>query len=210
MARPQQVTDDEIVDVARAVFVERGPSASVSVIAERLGISAPAVFQRVGSKQALMKRALSSPLPPAALSLSTPPPCADPTTLRALLVDHLLALSEALTRVMPALITLRAAGHDARTALLGPGDATPTLAVRQLLTTWLTAARDPGGVCMPEPAVTAECLLGALESRVFHAHLERGPKHRRRLVDGDDRAFLTSLVAGLITDAQRPTQRSQA
>lgn len=51
MARPRSITDEEIHAVAREVFVEHGPVAPVSLIAERLGVSHAALFGRVGTKE---------------------------------------------------------------------------------------------------------------------------------------------------------------
>lgn len=57
-ARPRQISDDEILEVACACFLENGPSVSVQVIADRLGISQPALFKRFTTKENLMLAAL--------------------------------------------------------------------------------------------------------------------------------------------------------
>lgn len=58
MARPREVTDEEILAAARRVFIEHGPSVATSVVAKELGVSAPALFHRFGSKKALLIAAL--------------------------------------------------------------------------------------------------------------------------------------------------------
>ena len=58
MVRPRKHTDAAILAVARAVFIEHGPAVAMSVIAERIGITQPALSRRFGSKEALMVRAL--------------------------------------------------------------------------------------------------------------------------------------------------------
>lgn len=58
MARPREVSDAEILDAARRVFMEHGPSVATSVVAKELGVSAPALFHRFGSKRALLIAAL--------------------------------------------------------------------------------------------------------------------------------------------------------
>lgn len=66
MNRPRQVSDAQICEKAREVFVELGPQAPISAVAERLGVSSAALFKRFGSKEELMLSALS---PPALTSL---------------------------------------------------------------------------------------------------------------------------------------------
>ena len=58
MARPRKHTDEELLAVARAVFIAHGPAVSMSVIAEQVGLSQPALSKRFGSKETLMVRAL--------------------------------------------------------------------------------------------------------------------------------------------------------
>src|SRR5262249_48956528 len=58
MTRPRQVTSEAILDAARACAVERGPSVSLEVIAERLGVTPPALLKRFGSRGAMMIAAL--------------------------------------------------------------------------------------------------------------------------------------------------------
>lgn len=59
--RPQTVTDEQILKVARKVFLENGPQASVDLIAKELNLSQPALFKRFGTKRALMVKAMQAP-----------------------------------------------------------------------------------------------------------------------------------------------------
>ena len=61
MSRPQRVSTDEIIEVARTHFIRRGHSASLKSIAEDLGLSHSALIQRFGSKRALLITALKPP-----------------------------------------------------------------------------------------------------------------------------------------------------
>ena len=60
-ARPRQVSDEEILDIASACFLEHGAGVSTQVIAERLGISQAALFKRFNTKEELLLRALLPP-----------------------------------------------------------------------------------------------------------------------------------------------------
>lgn len=59
--RPQTVTDEQILKIARKVFLENGPQASVEVIAKKLGLSQPALFKRFGTKRNLIIQAMQMP-----------------------------------------------------------------------------------------------------------------------------------------------------
>jgi AcrR family transcriptional regulator len=53
MARPRTITDEQIVDAAREVFLEHGFSATTAEIARRAGISEGTLFKRFASKEEL-------------------------------------------------------------------------------------------------------------------------------------------------------------
>ncbi len=58
MARPQTITDTQILEAARRCLLELGPSATMDVIARELGVSPQALIKRFGSKQQLVVAAL--------------------------------------------------------------------------------------------------------------------------------------------------------
>ena len=64
MGRPRTVTDEQILEKAREVFIDQGPNATTATIAERLGLSQGALFKRFGTKEELLMAALR-PAPPA-------------------------------------------------------------------------------------------------------------------------------------------------
>nr|MCU0623220.1 hypothetical protein [Gemmatimonadaceae bacterium] len=84
MARPLTVTDAAIDRAAREVFLGDGPAAPLASVAARLGVSAPAVLQRVGSKHALIARALCPGEPPGLARLAAAPPAGRAAQLAAL------------------------------------------------------------------------------------------------------------------------------
>jgi Bacterial regulatory proteins, tetR family len=61
MGRPKEVTDEQIVVAARRCFLERGAGVSAAYIARGLGVSHTTLFNRFGSKEALMIAALWPP-----------------------------------------------------------------------------------------------------------------------------------------------------
>jgi AcrR family transcriptional regulator len=59
MARPQGITDEEVLAAARAVFLSKGISATVEEVAERCHVGVATIFRRFPSKQALFSAAMN-------------------------------------------------------------------------------------------------------------------------------------------------------
>lgn len=187
MPRPRTVTDAAIDRAAREVFLGDGPAATVAQVAARLGVSAPAVLQRVGTKHALIARALCPGEPPGLATLAAAPPAdrrARLATLRGVLTPLLAFLHLAL----PSLQVARAAGVPLEDLL---GDQEPPPAqLRRLLARWLASAA-LAGAGAPARA-TADALVGALEARAMHTHLAGIAP-----VAADDARYVAELVQGL-------------
>jgi AcrR family transcriptional regulator len=61
MGRHRQITDEELLEVARSVFVDKGLAVSTREIARRAGISEAVIYQRYGTKADLFFRAMVPP-----------------------------------------------------------------------------------------------------------------------------------------------------
>ena len=59
MARPQGITDEEVLAAARAVLLGKGVSATVEEVAERCHVGVATIFRRFPSKQALFTAAMN-------------------------------------------------------------------------------------------------------------------------------------------------------
>ena len=186
MARPRQISDEAIREAARAVFVEEGPSAPVSRVAQRLGVSSAALFARVGSKERLMLLALEPERPKALEAFGAGPPLLG---WEARLIAILLELMTFYHHLVPNLVMLRASGviPDAPNA---SGEAPAPVLLRRALAEWLSA---PGPDAGAASAALAEGLLGAMEARCFN-HFLGG----RAFAPGEDSAFVRELVLGLV------------
>ncbi|WP_375755466.1 TetR/AcrR family transcriptional regulator [Corallococcus exercitus] len=197
MSRPPRVLDPEIDEAARAVFLAQGPSAPLQDIAKRLGISQAALLHRVGTKEALMSRALR-PLPPTALALLEPGP-ADDEPIEDQLLEALLHHRDFLRQLVPWLFVLHYSvlGGSRAMQLETP----PPVALREGLTKWLTRAKRAGKVDLAEPRVVAEALCGALEARCFNAHVGGAT-----YAPGEDEAVLRQLLRVLLTPGKAPAR----
>lgn len=160
--RPRTVTDEDILDAARACLLDSGPSVSVAAIGERLGITGPAVLKRFGSKENLVMRALLSEPPP---DLSHGP---DPGPLRAQLVETLLHIERLLLGAAPKLATMRAGGVKASQWLDRPH---PRMA-RESLRSWLEKARRTHGLSHTDLDAAADLLISLVEARGFLSWVE--------------------------------------
>src|ERR1700738_128371 len=58
MARPRRISDEEILVAVRRAVLKQGPHVSIDVVAELLGVTAPALFRRFGSRNDLLTAAL--------------------------------------------------------------------------------------------------------------------------------------------------------
>lgn len=195
MARPRSISDEEIRTAAREVFIEHGPAAPVSLIAEKLGVSHATLFERVGTKEQLLLEALSPDRPRAIERLSHPPPHEH---AREALVEVLTELMEFFHRVVPNLVVLRAAGRSITESpprgATPPRDATPPpVALRRSLARWLQRASVDGALPPIRSRAVAEGLLGAMEARCFNGYIGGKP-----FAPGGDDAFLRELIEGLL------------
>lgn len=63
MARPRTITDDDLLRVARDVFLAHGHTATTRQVAEAAGISEAVLYQRFGNKDELFFAAMRPPPP---------------------------------------------------------------------------------------------------------------------------------------------------
>lgn len=172
MARPRQVSDEQILEAARRVFIEHGPAVSTSVVAKEVGVSAAALFKRFGTKEQLMLRALT-PDPQVMFALLSAPPSRD-RPIREQLIELATALNEVLRRVLPAVMVLRNADLDVK-KLLHQGAEPPPVTMHRLMTQWLARAQEFHLLRTDtSPSTMAYCLMGAVQSRAMLTHLANG------------------------------------
>ena len=164
MGRPRTVSDDALLDAARAGLRDEGPSVTLASIGRRAGLSAAAVLRRFGSKDELLFAALRPPGEPTFLhSLSDGPGAGDgPDQLAGILAD----LCRSFEVSAPSLAALRTSGLDA-TKLFPPSRPGPAQQTRSEVRRWLSALVARGQLSVEDPETAAELLVGACEARGF-------------------------------------------
>ena len=201
MARPRQVTDEAILETARACVLAQGPGVSLDAVAERLGVSGPALLKRFGSRQALMIAALRPSAMPPWMDVLGEPPTAAP------LCEQLHALFERIlaffAQEVPRMSALCESGIPL-SAIFDADTAPPPVQGARALADWISRARDLGLVEGEDFETTASAMLGALQGRVFSRHLFKRAWWKRT-----EREFLSDL-ATLFSRALAPSQASNA
>jgi AcrR family transcriptional regulator len=186
MGRPRQVSDHDILSTARRCFVERGPGISTAVIAEALGISPPALFNRFGSKEELMIAALSPPaIPPFVEKLTAGP---DDRPIGRQLLEIAEDVSAYFEELSPRLVALRTSGISPE-ELIKRYDTPPPVVVIRALAGWLSRAHERGLIAEVDFPAAAVAFLGTLHIPHFLTHvLGRSP------VETDDGSYRQTIV----------------
>jgi AcrR family transcriptional regulator len=109
MPRSKTISDDEVLSRAREVLVKQGAAVSTSEIAKHVGLSQATLFQRFGSKNKLLARALR-PEPVEPSRILGPPGEYEEVGAKAHLALLAGRLFDAITGVMERLQVVTAAG----------------------------------------------------------------------------------------------------
>ena len=168
MARPRQVSDEEIYEAVREAVQEHGPQVSTTEIAARAGLSQAALFKRFGNKETLMVRGLTPPPSPALFKMMSDGP--DPARpLAEQLVELARALQQRMRETMPRLTALRAAGYTPEQIFQHFDVPPPVLAIRAV-ERWVEVGKGHG---MVADGVNGRAFASALLGSVFfHSHME--------------------------------------
>lgn len=195
MARPRLITDEQILTTMRACVLERGAAVSLDVVAERLGVTGPALLKRFGNRQELMLRALLPPESPAWMAEFERGP--DERPLAAQLEEHFGRLWTFFEDVVPCMSALRESGvpHE---KLFECKRNSPVNSIR-VVSKWLEKARGKGLVDAEAPETVATAMLGAVQIRAFTAHVSKVTYSTR-----SNREYLDDLVQ-LFTRALAPS-----
>lgn len=165
MVRPRQVSDEQVLEAALAIFMEHGPKAPVSKIADRLGVSDAAIFKRFGTKEDLLLAAVMPPEEPPFLALLEAGP--RPSDVHEQLVEIAASITRVLDGMIPRLTLLQAAGVGHRRAFQRY-DVPPPVRALRALASWIAAAQSDGRIAdHVSPDTTAMMIMGSVQFRTF-------------------------------------------
>lgn len=206
MARPRQVTDEQILQTMRACVLQHGPAVSLDLVAEKLNVTSPALIKRFGTRRALMIAALKPPDDNAWTRYLAKGPDARPLVQQ--LEDVLAAFAEAFHEAMPCMHALRESGIPMDEIFDRRELPPPVRAIRQM-SKWLGEAHQAGLVRDEgDHDAAATALVGAISTRTFTAHLTQTPWSTR-----EQREYgrqLAQLFSRALSPVSRLTPRTSS
>ena len=197
MARPRTISNEQILDAALAVFLERGYGATTSDIARRAGVSEGTLFKRYPSKQDLFLAAIAPSGTPdwfGTIDELVDRPSVDVRDDLHRVADELLTFFETL---VPRMSVLMASPYSPRD-LMCRMDRHPVAGGIRKLTVWVDSEMRRGRLRATDPEVVARMLIGALKGYAFDEQLqvnEHLPMPRATFLRGVIDALLRGVVA---------------
>ncbi|MCW3096801.1 MAG: transcriptional regulator RegN, TetR family [Chthonomonadaceae bacterium] len=184
MARNTTITEEQILEAARAVFLEEGFGAQTAKIARRANVSEGSIFKRFPTKEALFFAALRIERPPVWYTeLDRRVGAGDcRENLVAIFYSVLLFFHEMLPRTVTTLGSLGPMAHKAFEGLEHP-----MITDTNRLSGFLRAEIERGRLRPCDAHLTARLILGALSSYVFSAMITRQdltPVELRQIAEG--------------------------
>lgn len=183
MARPRQISNEQILSAMRTAVMSDGPTVSLEQVASGLGVTAPALLKRFGSRDALLIEALRPPDRPEWVELLIAGPTPTPD-FRTQMLDIFVRMSEFMSQVVPCMMALRESGisHE---RIFTPDRRPPEVAIKGIKH-WLDKAHELGLTESKDSETTAFAILGSLQTRAFFAHVVRknfSPASERRYLE---------------------------
>lgn len=203
MARPRLITDEQILTTMRTFVLEKGPSVSLDLVAEKLGVTSPALIKRFGTRHNLMLAALA---PPSEWPWIERHREADDRPLALQLEELFGDLWAFFGELVPCMMALRESGiHPERIREASGAGPLRGLAA---LTQWVESAQRRGLVDVDDAETAAATMLGGLQFRIFSAHFTKQSMatrfHRHHLKS------LASFFAGALAPRAIRTKPRQA
>ncbi|WP_017314255.1 TetR/AcrR family transcriptional regulator [Mastigocladopsis repens] len=163
MARIPKITNQQILEAAREVFLEKGFSGSTLEIAARAGISEASIFKRFSTKEELFFAAMGIPETP--VWVTELEPLVGKGNLKENLIQICIQILEFHQEVMPRFMMLRSRGK----ALPKPESLLESKPIRDVkaLTSFLEHEMKQGRLCPCDSKTLALLLIGSLMNYVF-------------------------------------------
>jgi AcrR family transcriptional regulator len=169
MARPRQVSNEQILLATRACVLESGPQVPLDEVAERLGVTSPALLKRFGNRQNLLLQALRPPVVvPFRAELHQGPDASLP--LEGQLEALFTKCHDFMEQVVPGVAVLRESGIPHHEVF--ENDEGPINFIRDIAR-WVQVAVQVGLAEAQAPESVATAMLGAIQTRVFTAHVTK-------------------------------------
>lgn len=185
MARTPRITNQQILDAARDIFLQQGFGASTLEIAERAGISEASIFKRFSTKEELFFASMGIPeKSPWVQKLDVLVGTGD---LKQNLIQLCLQILELNRQVVPRLMMLRSRGN-AIPEMINKLNSRPSRDLKTF-TNFLAREIEQGRLRPSDPQTVAMILLGSLMNYVFLEQM-----HPAGDIPRDETIFIQHLV----------------
>jgi AcrR family transcriptional regulator len=191
MGRRKLVEDDDLLAVAREVFIEKGIAASTREIARRAGISEAVIYQRHPTKAHLFFAAMVPPASNVEELLAAP---ANDLSVVEQLEGIALGMMKYFREVVPILMRLVTHPEFDVEKFAQRHPASPFGRMHRGLNQYLESQRERGSIVAENVEPAALTLFAALHSLAF---LERLGVHGGKFDEATIRAMVRSLWTGL-------------
>lgn len=171
MARPRQVSDEEILDVARDCFMD-DPNTSTVTIAQRLGLSQAAIFKRFGTKMRLFLASMGVETGPPWVAQANAGP--DERPMQEQLEELAVTVNQFFDKLIPRVQAMKAIGLNF-SEMFGDDEVPPPIVGFNALRGWFQRAIDQGRIREADPGELAITFIGMFQARAFWSHI--GAKH---------------------------------
>ncbi|AFY33197.1 TetR/AcrR family transcriptional regulator [Calothrix sp. PCC 7507] len=163
MARRPKITNQQILDAARQVFLQKGFGGSTLEIAQRAGISEASIFKRFATKEELFFAAMGIPDQP--LWIKELDSLSGKGDIKQNLIQVCCQILEFYREIMPLLMMLRSRGNVLPEIV--PKSEPKPIQDLKILTGFLEYEIKLGRLRPCEPKTVAHILLGSLMNYVF-------------------------------------------
>jgi AcrR family transcriptional regulator len=166
--RPKTISDETILEIARAAFLTHGPAVSTAQIAADAGVSQATLFKRFGTKDELLSAALKPRAQDCVLDLMERGPDSRPVEQQ--LLEIATQVHTSFSAIMPCLSMLMAHDPEAFQAI-GKSPQGPPARIHAAMTAWFARAQHAGLLHAERPEVCAHLFVGAVRSQVMSRRL---------------------------------------
>jgi AcrR family transcriptional regulator len=204
VARPSTITEAQILDAAREVFLEKGIRATTAEVARRARIAEGSIFKRFSTKHELFSAAMHiDPRAPAVFPSLDGPEAND---ARRVLTDVALELLAFLRKLMP--LVMMSMSNPAPSGLpraFATKEPLPLQVMKRLTRVFAEQMR-AGRIRRQDPEVAARLFLGAIQNYVFFELLVKAQKKR----PVSEQQFAKRMVGALWRGLEPASRRREA
>lgn len=172
MARPVRISEEKILDAARAVFLELGFAGTTAEVARRAGVAEGSIFKRFATKLELFKAAMKPELdePDWVRTLLAAKDSDDP---RDVLIQVGMQAVNFLRRLIPLIMMQWSSGSQFGIPEQLKGPSSPPQRALKVMTAFFEREMSSGRLRKHDPEIAARMMFGSIQSYVFFEILGR-------------------------------------